>query len=86
MKRLCVVLAVFALLTVVVGFYRGWFDVSTSNHEGGSNKANVNLSLDRDKIQEDAETVKDKANELTGATAAGAKKLGERFKDSTGSR
>lgn len=59
-------LIVLVLLVVGVGFYRGWFALSGSNADKGSNKVNVNLTMDRDKFEEDAQTVKDKAVELTG--------------------
>jgi hypothetical protein len=60
--------AVLVLLVglVGVGFYRGWFTVSSRSPEAGSNKVNVNLTMDRDKMQEDAQTVKNQATELTG--------------------
>ena len=64
MKRLIAVLIVLVLLVVGVGFYRGWFTVSKSDADVG-NKVNVNLTVDGDKIQEDAEAVKKKAAELT---------------------
>lgn len=59
-------LIVLVLLVVGVGFYRGWFALSGSNADSGSKKVNVNLTMDGDKFEEDARTVKDKAVELTG--------------------
>jgi hypothetical protein len=70
-KVLLAALIVFTLL-VGVGFYRGWFALSGSNADKGSSKVNVNLTVDGDKIEEDAKTVKDKAVELTGQTTPGA--------------
>ena len=67
MKRVLLpALIVLVLLVVGLGFYRGWFALSGSNADKGSNKVNVNLTMDGDKIEEDAQTVKDKAAELTG--------------------
>ena len=66
MKRFIAVVAVVALLVIGVGFYRGWFAVSSSEGDKSSNKVNVNLTVDGDKIEEDAEAVKNKTTELTG--------------------
>jgi hypothetical protein len=66
MKRFIAVVVVVALLVIGIGFYRGWFAVSSSEADKASNKVNVNLTVDRDKIEEDAEAVKNKTTELTG--------------------
>jgi hypothetical protein len=72
MKRvLFPALIVLVLLVVGLGFYRGWFTLSGSNADKGSNKVNVNLTMDGDKFEEDAQTVKDKAVELTGQASPG---------------
>ncbi len=63
---------VFVLLCVVgVGFYRGWFVLAT---QGGneSGKVEVNLTVDSDKAKADAETVTEKARELTRGAAEAA--------------
>jgi cell division protein FtsX len=65
MKRLLAVVVVLALLVIGVGFYRGWFAVSQTDPETGGNKVNVNLTVDKDKMQEDAEAVKKQAAELS---------------------
>ncbi len=64
MKKVCSVLIILAIIVVCLGFYRGWFVVSTG-HEGPSNKVDVNLTLDPDKVKEDAGKVKEKVHELT---------------------
>ena len=69
-NRLFPVLIVLVLLVIGFGFYRGWFAMSSSNADKGSNKVNVNLTMDGNKMQEDAATVQNKTAELTG----GAKK------------
>jgi hypothetical protein len=66
-KKLFTVVIVLALLVIGVGFYRGWFALSSSSADQGSNKVNVNLTVDRDKMQEDAKAVQNKTAELTGA-------------------
>lgn len=58
-------LFVLLVIVVAIGFYRGWFTLSNSSPNAGSNKVDVNLSVDRDKIREDAETVQQKTTELT---------------------
>ena len=70
MKRFCTLLTLLTVIVVSVGFYRGWFSVSGSR-EAVSQKVDVNLSLDTVKVKADAETVKDKAAELTGKTTEG---------------
>ena len=49
------------LIVVVIGlgFYRGWFAVS-GGHQPESNKVDVKLSVDTDKVKADAQTVKEK--------------------------
>ena len=65
-KKLFAVVIVLALLVIGVGFYRGWFALSSPSADQGSNKVNVNLTVDRDKMQEDAQAVQNKTAELTG--------------------
>jgi hypothetical protein len=60
------VLFVLLICVVAVGFYRGWFTLSSPSPDTGSNKVNVNLTVDQGKMQEDAETVKKKTTELVG--------------------
>lgn len=70
MKRICSLLTVLTVIVVSIGFYRGWFSVS-GGRETESNKVDVNLTVDTDKVKADAETVKDKASELTGKATEG---------------
>ena len=71
MKRLVTVLFAISILVVGLGFYRGWFALSRSAPEAGSNKVNINLATDPDKMKQDAEIVKDKATELTSGVRDG---------------
>lgn len=67
------VLGLLVLLLIVVGgigFYRGWFQVST-NDSRGSGTTNVGLTIDKDKMKADAESAKDRAK-VVGNQAAGA--------------
>lgn len=66
MKTLSAVLIAIAILVVGLGFYRGWFAFSRPTPDAGSNKVNINLATDPDKMKQDAQAVKKKAAELTG--------------------
>ncbi|HUG18054.1 MAG TPA: hypothetical protein VMM56_03710 [Planctomycetaceae bacterium] len=66
MKGFIIGVVVLGICVMVFGFYRGWFVLSSPTPDDGSNKVNVNMATDKDKIQEDVDTVKDKASELTG--------------------
>ena len=61
-----VVVVVLLVCVVAFGFYRGWFTLSSRSPDAGSNKVDVNLTMDRDKIEEYAETVKEKTTEFVG--------------------
>jgi hypothetical protein len=73
MKNLRTVLFVLVILVVGLGFYRGWFAVSRSAPGIGSNKVNVNLMVDPDKIKSDTEMVRERTIEPSAAATAGAK-------------
>jgi hypothetical protein len=61
MKRsILSVVVVVAICAVAIGFYRGWFVLSSSNSGTESKKVNVNLTVDGDKIQDDARAVRKK--------------------------
>jgi hypothetical protein len=68
MKRLGSVLVAITILIVGVGFYRGWFAVSHPAADPGTNKVNINLVANPDKIKQDAKIVTDKASALTGGS------------------
>jgi len=53
MKRFWLVTAVLAVLVVGVGFYRGWFTL-TGGREAESDNIDVKLSVDTDKVKDDA--------------------------------
>ena len=68
MKRLGSVLVAITILIVGVGFYRGWFAVSHPAADPGTNKVNINLAANPDKMKQDAKIVTDKASALTGGS------------------
>jgi hypothetical protein len=47
-------LFVFVLLLAVVGYFRGWFMISTSDASG---KSGMEMTIDRDKLGDDAKAV-----------------------------
>ena len=60
------VLVVLVLCVVGLGFYQGWFVLSSNNSPSGDNKMDVNLTVDPDKAKEDANAVGAKIRDLTG--------------------
>jgi hypothetical protein len=77
MKTLTAVLIAIAILVVGLGFYRGWFALSRPAPDAGSNKVNINLATDPDKMKQDVEMVRDKATELTGGVTEDVKADGQ---------
>ncbi len=73
MKKLWTAFVWLAILVVGVGFYRGWFSLSSPPAELGSGEVNVNLATDPGKIKQDAQAVKDRATELTGGVPGDGK-------------
>ena len=65
MRKLCSLVIVLAIITVGVGFYRGWFSLSSSRYVEG-HKTKVNLTVDEDKMKQDGEKLKEKTRELAG--------------------
>jgi hypothetical protein len=76
-KTLSAVLIAIAILVVGLGFYRGWFALSRPAADAGSNKVNINLATDPDKMKHDAQMVSDKATELTGGVRDDVKADGQ---------
>lgn len=58
MKKFCKVLTVLVILVIGVGFYRGWFAVSGSR-ESESQKVDVKLTVDTEKVKADTGLNKD---------------------------
>ena len=61
MRKLLGTLTLLVLIIVGVGMYRGWFGISTDDQAG---KTNVEVSVDKEKIKEDVESVSKKAKEI----------------------
>jgi len=63
MRKFLGTLVILSLIVAGVGFYRGWFSVSTYDQPG---ETNVELKIDKQQIKQDAEAVSEKTRELTG--------------------
>jgi hypothetical protein len=61
MRKFLGTLVILALIVAAVGFYRGWFGVSTDDQPG---ETNIEVTIDKDKIKQDAEAASEKAREL----------------------
>ena len=67
--RILIALLLAAALVVGIGFYRGWFRVSSDRSAGESN---VTVTVDKDQVKRDAQGVKGTAQRAAGTTAATA--------------
>lgn len=57
MKNLVVVVVLLLVGVVGLGFYRGWFGLSTNNAD---HQSSATVTVDKDKIHEDEQKAKDK--------------------------
>ena len=62
MKRIVFVLVLLIAVVGGLGFYLGWFTLTTQTTADG--KSNVTVTVDKDKIHDDKEKAKDKAKEI----------------------
>ena len=73
MRNLRTWLLLFTVLVVGVGFYRGWFVLSSSPVNSENHKVNIHLTVDPEKAKDDAGKVKasvqDKAHDLSNKLA-----------------
>lgn len=81
MNRTIITVLLVLVAVVAIGFYRGWFTLSSHSPDAGTNKVNVNLTVDRGKMQADAEAVKNKATQLAGNVAEEVKGPGDLTND-----
>ena len=72
------VLLLLVICVTIVGFWRGWFTLSTQRSDTFSNKVDVRLSVDPDKANDDAERA---ATEITDTVKEGARKIGDETRD-----
>ena len=67
MRKLLGTLTILILLIVVVGLSRGWFGVVTDDQPG---QTNVEITVDKEKIRQDAAAATEKARELAEKSSA----------------
>jgi hypothetical protein len=60
-RNLVFLIVILALIVGVVGFYLDWFHLSTG---GGEHHANVNFSVDKERIKQDEEKAKQAVQDL----------------------
>jgi len=53
-------LFVLALCLVGIGIYRGWFSLSSASRDPQTNKVNISVSVDANRVKADAQKVKAK--------------------------
>jgi predicted negative regulator of RcsB-dependent stress response len=61
MKTLFGLIGLLLVGIICVGFYQGWFHITTHNTD---NKASTTITVDKDKIQADEGKFKEKVGEL----------------------
>ena len=61
MRKLLGSVLIVVVIIAALGFYRGWFSVSTDDQPG---QTNVELTIDKEKIKQDTEEASQKAKEL----------------------
>jgi hypothetical protein len=63
MFKLLRLLFVVLICVAGIGLYRGWFTVSKGNNEKDPNNVNINLSVDKNKMESDVETAKQRISQ-----------------------
>jgi hypothetical protein len=74
---LCVLLVI---AIVVVGYYRDWFTVASTNDD---QKTNIQVTVDKEKIKEDEQRAKEKIQKVGNQIKEEAGKLSEKVKEGT---
>jgi hypothetical protein len=62
MKGFLALIAVVILAVIALGFYQGWFHVTTTDT---GNNTKVEFNVDKEKVKEDEQKAKEKAKEIT---------------------
>jgi hypothetical protein len=73
MRKFLLVLVLLVACVIGLGFYLGWFAISTAKETPG--KTGVNVTIDQDKFKSDTERARQKAKEVInrGTTRAAEK-------------
>jgi hypothetical protein len=61
MRKFLGTLVILGMIVAGVGFYRGWFGVSTNDQP---DVTNVEVTIDKERIKQDVEAATEKAREL----------------------
>ena len=61
MKRMIVTIVLIAAGVAALGFYRGWFHLTSGST---SDQRNITLTVDKDKIENDKQAARDKTHDL----------------------
>lgn len=63
MRKFLGTLVILVILVAIVGFFRGWFSVSTNDQP---EQTKVELKVDKQRIKEDAKSASETAREISG--------------------
>jgi hypothetical protein len=74
---LCVLLVI---AIAVVGYYRDWFTVASTND---NQKTNIQVTVDKEKIKEDEQRAKEKLQKMGSQIKEEAGKISEKVKEGT---
>jgi hypothetical protein len=70
MKRFAWFLVLLVAAVVVLGYFRGWYEIGTNSDD---KKANIKIDIDKERVREDVhkavDTVKEGVNEIKGNKA-----------------
>ena len=79
MRKFLGTLTIFILIIAGFGLYRGWFGVVADDQPG---QTNVEITVDKEKIRQDAKNASEKARELTNQQEAAEEPTEETVDDS----
>jgi hypothetical protein len=74
---LCVLLVI---AIIVVGYYRDWFTVASTNDD---QKTKIQVTVDKEKIKEDEQRAKDKIQKVGSQIKEEAGKVSDKVKEAT---
>jgi len=77
MRKAIGMVAVLVLVTLGVGFYRGWFGVSQTGQSAGNDTVNLSVDVDKGKIKQDAAAVKERAGQFIDKAKENTKEQGD---------
>jgi hypothetical protein len=80
MNRFLVVLVLLVIAVVGLGFYMGWFRLSSDQKD---EKTNINLTIDEDKFRKDKDRMIEKVQEAGESVKEKTKTATEKVKDKT---